>query len=285
MSEKIINELIEAGLREDLGEYGDITSNLTIPENKIINFSISNREEIILCGVDIALKIFAKTSGNKNLEIKKHFHDGEFLPKNTIIISGKGNARAIFAAERLALNLLQHLSGISTNTHKFVQELEGKTQILDTRKTIPSLRYLQKYAVKIGGGKNHRMALYDGILIKDNHIAAAGSIAQAVQIVKDHLKDQKNKSQIYHNLIEVECDNLTQVQEAVDANADIIMLDNMNLETIKKAVKLIDNKAKIEVSGGITLERIKDISKTGVDFISVGALTHSVKAVDIGLDL
>ena len=173
MSEEILknlDQIISLGLNEDLGEDGDITSNLTIPEDKIINFQISNREEIVLCGVDFALKIFQKVNGIKILEIKKYFNDGDLLPKNSVIISGKGNARVIFASERLVLNLMQHLSGIATKTNKFIQELEGKAQILDTRKTIPALRYLQKYAVKIGGGKNHRMALFDGILIKDNQI-------------------------------------------------------------------------------------------------------------------
>lgn len=280
MQKEILNNLekiIELGLEEDLGKDGDITSNLTIPEDKIINFQISNRQEMVLCGVDFALKIFEKLAKNQKLEIKKHFNDGDFLAKNSKIISGSGNARIIFAAERLVLNLMQHLSGISTKTHNFVKELEGKAQILDTRKTIPGLRYLQKYAVKIGGGKNHRMALFDAILIKDNHIAAAGSITNAVKMVKENLKKPL--------LIEVECDTFEQVKEVLQTGVDIIMLDNMNLEQIKTCVNLISGKAKIEVSGNITIERVKEISKTGIDYISVGALTHQVKARDIGLDI
>ena len=272
-----IDQIIEMALNEDLGADGDITSNLTIPENTIVNFVISNRQPIILCGADIALKVFGKINHDHKLTLQKHFNDGDFLPEKSVIISGSGPARLVFACERVALNLIQHLSGIATKTSKFVAELEGKTKILDTRKTIPALRELQKYAVKIGGGQNHRMALYDGILIKDNHIAAAGSIQSAVLMVRKQLKTKL--------LIEVECDNLAQVEESLAVKADIIMLDNMNLDQIKQAVKLINGAAKIEVSGNVTINKVKEISKTGVDFISVGALTHSVEAADIGLDI
>ncbi len=281
ITKKYISNLIKQGLEEDLGQAGDITSNYTIPSSKNIKFQIRNREPIVLCGLDIALEIFLETLKKlktKSIALKSDFKDGDFLAKNSVIIEGSGNARAIFAAERLVLNLLQHLSGISTNTNLYTKELSGtKTKILDTRKTIPGLRNLQKYAVKTGGGQNHRMALYDGILIKDNHIAAAGSIKKAVLMVRNNIAKKMS--------IEVECDNLSQVKEAIAAKADIIMLDNMNLEQIKKAVKIIDGQAKIEVSGGINLGKIKAIAKTGVDYISVGALTHSVKAVDIGLDV
>ncbi len=280
MKQKYIDSLIKNGLDEDLGKNGDITSNYTISASKNIKFQIRNREPIILCGLNIALKIFIATTKRlktKSITLKSNFVDGDYLAKNSVIIEGFGNARAIFAAERLVLNLIQHLSGIATITNQYVKQISGQTKILDTRKTIPGLRELQKYAVKTGGGQNHRMALYDGILIKDNHIAAAGSIAKAIQMIRKNLTKKM--------LIEVECDKLSQVEEAIAAKADIIMLDNMNLEQIKKAVSLIDGKAKIEVSGGINLEKIKEISKTGVDYISVGALTHSVKAVDIGLDI
>ncbi len=275
-----INALIEQGLDEDLGKDGDITSNYTISPNKNIKFQIRNREPIILCGLAIALEIFSATTKRlktKSITLKNNFSDGDYLPKNSVIIEGFGNAKAIFAAERLVLNLMQHLSGIATITNKYVKQISGKTKILDTRKTIPGLRQLQKYAVKTGGGENHRMALYDGILIKDNHIAAAGNVKKAVAMVKKNLTKKM--------FIEVECDKLSQIKEAILAQADVIMLDNMGLEQIKKAINLINGKAKIEVSGRINLEKIKAISKTGVDYISVGALTHSVKAVDIGLDV
>lgn len=276
-----IDKIIKQGLDEDLGKIGDITSHFTIPSDRQIKFKISNREPIVLCGSDIALQIFSavqKRLKTESIVLKINYQDGDFLPKNSVIIEGGGNARAIFAAERLVLNLMQHLSGISTATKEYVDKINGtKTKILDTRKTIPGLRELQKYAVKTGGGTNHRMALYDGILIKDNHIAAAGGIMGAVRMVRENLTKQMS--------IEVECDNLSQVAEALSAKVDIIMLDNMNLEQIKKAVELIAGKAKIEVSGGMNLSVIKEVARTGVDYISVGALTHSVKAVDIGLDV
>jgi nicotinate-nucleotide pyrophosphorylase (carboxylating) len=274
-----IKKIINDALDEDLSDIGDITSDLTISQNKKIKFQITAREKLVLCGADIVISVFNEVAkrfdNNKKSKIKKHFIDGKVLPKNSVIISGLWNAKSVFIAERVALNLIQHLSGIASETRKYVDAIANKkTKILDTRKTIPGLRILQKYAVKIGGGKNHRMGLYDAILIKDNHIAAAGSVKNAVMLAE--------KSNM---IIEVECDNLAQVVEAVDGGADIIMLDNMSLEQIKKAVKLIGKKAKIEVSGGINLKKIKAISKTGVDYISVGALTHSVKAVDIGLDI
>ncbi|MES2677815.1 MAG: carboxylating nicotinate-nucleotide diphosphorylase [Pseudomonadota bacterium] len=276
-----INKIIEQGLDEDLGAIGDLTSNCTIAIDRQIKFRISNREPIVLCGVDIVRQIFLATQKRlkaPEINLKINYQDGDFLPKNSSIIEGSGNARAIFAAERLALNLMQHLSGISTVSKQYVDELQGtKAKILDTRKTIPGLRELQKYAVKTGGATNHRMALYDGILIKDNHIAAAGSIAKAVKMVRENLTQKMP--------IEVECDNLSQVEEALAAKVEIIMLDNMNLKQIKAAVALISGAAKIEVSGGINLKVVGKIAKTGVDYISVGALTHSVKAADIGLDV
>ncbi|MFT6077475.1 MAG: nicotinate-nucleotide pyrophosphorylase (carboxylating) [Myxococcota bacterium] len=283
-----IEQIINLSLDEDLGELGDITSNFTIPFEKKIKFQIRNREPIVLCGVDFAAQIFKAVEKRLNSEstnLKINHQDGDFLDQNSILIQGEGNARTIFAAERLVLNLLQHLSGISTVTKQYVDEIKGtKAQILDTRKTIPAFRKLQKHAVKTGGGVNHRMALFDGILIKDNHIIAAGSISNAVKMVKDNLK--KAGGTIPKDiLLEVECDNLEQVKEALDANVQIIMLDNMSLEQIGKAVKLINDRTKIEVSGGVDLSSVKAIAKTGIDYISVGALTHSSKAVDIGLDV
>jgi len=281
---KIVRNLIEKALDEDFAKNGDITSNLIIPDSKLIGFKISNREEIILCGIDLALMVFdlvaEKLKIKNKLLINKKIPDGKTLKKNSLILQGIWEAKAIFAAERVALNLLQHLSGISTITGKYVAEISGtKTKILDTRKTLPGLRILQKYAVKIGGGQNHRFGLYDGILIKDNHIAVAGGITAAIKMVK------QNAPLYLGGTIEIECDTISQVGEALENGADIIMLDNMNLSQIKKAVKLINNKAKIEVSGGVNLKNIKAISKTGIDYISVGALTHSVKAADIGLDI
>ncbi len=280
--QKLITEIIKKGLDEDLGLEGDITSSYIVNKNQNIKFHISNREPIILCGVDIASEIFMATSKRikaEEIKIKTNFKDGNTVAKNSIIIEGSGNARAIFAAERLTLNLMQHLSGVSTLTNQYIKKLAygSKTKILDTRKTIPTLRELQKYAVKIGGGQNHRMALYDGVLIKDNHIASAGSITKAVTMVRKNIGTTLP--------IEVECETLSQVKEALAAKTEIIMLDNMNLAQIKKAVKLINQRAKIEVSGGVNLKRVNAISKIGVDYISVGAITNSARAVDIGLDV
>lgn len=279
-----IEQIINQALDEDLGKLGDITSNFTIPKDKEIHFQISNREELVLCGVKFVSQIFTKVAQRLNLPeviLKINHQDGEVLPENTAIISGNGNARVVFAAERLVLNLMQHLSGVATITHQYVSKIRtSKTKILDTRKTLPAFRILQKYAVKIGGGTNHRMALFDGILIKDNHIAAAGNIKNAVQMVRQNLAKENLKLPI-----EVECDDLNQVQEALESRVDIIMLDNMNLEQISAALKIIKSQAKVEVSGGVGLDDVAAIAKTGVDFISIGALTHSVRSVDIGLDV
>ena len=283
--QEITKKIIDFALDEDLGVEGDITSNFTINKDKKISFQIATREDIILCGADLVIEVFNKVGQRfgtgSNLQTKKHFEDAKQLKKKDVIISGSWDARSVFAAERVALNLIQHLSGISTLTAKYVQELSNSnTKILDTRKTIPALRALQKYAVKVGGGKNHRFALYDGILVKDNHIAAAGGIKQAINMVKENLQKQNKKMDI-----EIECDTINQVIQALEAGVDIIMLDNMNLEQIKEAKNIINKKCKIEVSGGITLEKIRPISDIGVDYISIGSLTHSVKAVDIGLDV
>lgn len=273
-------KICKAGLIED-DAGSDITSDLTLKNNSEITFKICSREEIILCGIDVVkfcfdelfkLPKFKKSS----LAFKINFKDGDLIKSHSIIAQGVGDAKLILAAERVILNLLQHLSGISTQTNKFVQTLNNpKIKILDTRKTLPTMRVLQKYAVKVGGGHNHRFSLSDAILIKDNHIASAGSITKALELVK---KSKKLK-------IEIECDNLKQVIEAVEQKPDIIMLDNMKISEIQKAIKAINKKSKIEISGGVNLKSIKKFSKLDVDFISVGALTHSVKAVDIGLDI
>ncbi|MBU6338515.1 MAG: carboxylating nicotinate-nucleotide diphosphorylase [Rickettsiales bacterium] len=326
---KELFKITKAGLAEDKA-YNDITSDLTIKNNHKITFEINVREDVILCGVDAIKLCFdelrkSKKFQNAFLELKIKAKDGNFIKAGKSIAEGFGDAKLIFAAERVILNLLQHLSGISTLTNKFVKTLNNKKiKILDTRKTFPSLRLLQKYAVKIGGGSNHRFDLSDAILIKDNHIAAAGNVRKSLELAK---KNKKLK-------IEIECDNLTQVAEAVKQKPDIIMLDNMTIAEIKKAIKIIrtysksrcdeldtlicenrraayidirehrkrsksdldshhsrdfeqvlNKKSKIEVSGGINLEFIKKISKFDIDFISIGALTHSVRAVDIGLDV
>ncbi len=276
---KEIEKIVKAALAEDAA-LNDITSDLTIPKNHQIYFIIKPREEIILCGVDAIKICFAELKKSKKFAAAKlkfaiNAKDGDALDSSKSIAHGYGDAKLIFAAERTILNLIQHLSGIATTTNQFASVIKSKkTKILDTRKTLPTLRALQKYAVGVGGGKNHRFNLQDMILIKDNHIAAAGGVLQAIIAAKKSGKK-----------IEIECDNLQQVEEAIALKPDIIMLDNMTIAQIKKAQKIIGKKALIEISGGINLKNIAKLRDLEIDFISIGALTHSVKAVDIGLDV
>ena len=274
-----ITKVVKNALIEDCA-FDDITSDLTIPKNTLIAFEIKAREDIIFCGHDVisegflALKNSPKFK-NSQLDFKISAKDGAAISKTKSIASGKGDAKLVFAAERVILNLIQHLSGVATFTQQFVAALnDKKIKILDTRKTLPGLRFLQKYAVEIGGGKNHRFSLADMILIKDNHIAAAGSVTKAIAACAD----SKLK-------IEVECDTIKQVAEAIKAKPDVILLDNMKIADIKKAIALIDKKCQIEVSGGVNLKTVKEFSGLEIDFISVGSLTHSARAVDIGLDV
>jgi len=276
-----IARIVEMALAEDCALM-DVTSDLTIPAKKVISFEINAREQIIFCGTKIILAVFealkkAPKFKDAKLDLKITARDGEATSPAKSIAFGKGDAKLIFAAERVMLNLIQHLSGVATLTQKFVQELENKKiKILDTRKTMPNLRSLEKYAVLQGGGKNHRFNLSDMILIKDNHIAAAGGVAKAIEAVRKNSKKLK---------IEVECDTCEQVAEAIKSRPDIIMLDNMSVGDIKKAIKIINKKSQIEVSGGVNLKTIKKFSELEIDFISVGSLTHSARAVDIGLDI
>ena len=276
-----LKKACKIGLNEDKAQ-DDITSDLTIKNHSNISFKIAAREEIILCGIDVIRFCFdelTKLPKFKNIFLGLQIIavDGEIIKPQGLIAQGFGDAKLIFAAERVILNLLQHLSGIATSTNQFVETLNNKKiKILDTRKTLPGLRALQKHAVAVGGGQNHRFDLSEMILIKDNHIAAAGSVTNAIAAAK------KNKKKLK---IEVECDTVEQVVEALGSRPDIIMLDNMKITDIKKSIKLIGGKSKIEISGGVSLETIKKFSDLEIDFISVGSLTHSVRAVDIGLDI
>lgn len=282
--EKELLRICRLGLLEDAAAR-DITSDLIVKKNSEISFQIAAREEIILCGVDVINFCFdelAKLSKFKNasLGLQISAKDGEVIKKGGLIAQGFGDAKLIFAAERVILNLLQHLSGISTLTNEFVAALNNKKiTILDTRKTLPTMRVLQKYAVVVGGGGNHRFNLSDAVLIKDNHIVAAGGVTEALKLAAGLKKNGKKLK------IEIECDNLDQVAESLKQKPDIIMLDNMKVADIQKAIKLINKKSQIEISGGVNLKSIKNFSKLDVDFISIGALTHSVRAVDIGLDV
>ncbi len=273
LTSQYIKQTVKAALKEDLGK-GDITSKLTIDKKSQSQFNIVAKEDLILCGLDFALAAFKQI--NKKLSLKTFCKDGSKVKKGTVIMQGEGYSRDILAAERVALNFLQHMSGIASLADKFVTKLNNpKIKILDTRKTLPNYRKIAKYAVRVGGADNHRFCLDDGVLIKDNHIEACGSIAEAIDKTRQGTK----------LAIEVECETLTQVKEAVSAKADIIMLDNMSLANIKKAITLIKGKAKIEVSGNITLANIANYRNLKVDYISSGSLTHSPQASDISLNI
>ncbi len=272
---ELVKKIIKESLLEDIGS-GDITSNLTIDADSNTAFSIRAREELVVCGTNIAKMVFAEL--NKDIRIYDNFSEGDVIEPGEIILSGYGNSRAIFAAERVALNLLRVTCGTASITRKFVEQIAAtKAQILDTRKTIPLLREIQKYAVRIGGGKNHRLRLDDAILIKDNHIKASGSVSNA--ITKALFAKEKVK------FIEVECDNLKQVAECLNYNIDIIMLDNMSIEEINEAVAMVKGKVKLEVSGNVNLDNVLEIANSGVDYIAIGMITHSTPNVDIGLDI
>lgn len=273
-----LSSVLKFALNEDIGA-GDITTNSTIPKTKRAEAVLLIKANGIISGLEVAEKVFRLL--DMKIVFKKLINDGDKVQQGTVAALIQGNARAILTAERTALNFLQRMSGISTLTNSFVNEIKHtKAKILDTRKTAPCLRYFDKYAVRIGGGSNHRFGLFDMILIKDNHIAVSGSITNAVKYVREELKKIKKKI-----LIEVETKNLSEVEEAIKNNVDIIMLDNFSIQMMRKAVKMIDGKSKVEASGGINLRNVRKVAETGVDFISIGALTHSVKALDISLDI
>lgn len=270
-----LKRFLDNTLSEDLGIGGDITSKYLIDQNQNIEFHISAREKMVLCGCPIVLYFF---NNHSNIKYQFFAQDGDNIAAGGPIIKGTGKALEILALERTILNYLQHLSGIATLTNEYVTKIDNnKTKICDTRKTLPGLRLLQKYAVTCGGGRNHRFALDSSILIKDNHIAICGSIENAIQKAKAYAP--------HYTKVEVECDNLEQVQKALECGVNIIMLDNMSLEQISNAVKLINNECLIEVSGQVTLQTISQLANLNVDFISIGQLTNSAPSIDIGLDI
>ena len=269
-------EFVARIIREDIGR-GDVTTNFVTNEIRNGRAFIKAKSDLVLCGVDLAAYVFKFI--DEDLEIELLAEDGEKLCAGEKIMNISGNAASILKGERTALNLLQRMSGIASLTAEYVKEIDkySDTKIADTRKTTPGLRTLEKYAVRTGGGSNHRFGLDDGVMIKDNHIVLAGSITQAVENVK---------SGIHHLMkIEVETTNLDEVKEALAAKADVIMLDNMDYDTMEEAIEIIGDRAKIEISGRVTLEKINALSKLNADFISVGALTHSAVAKDINLTL
>ena len=275
LNELIIDGLIKRALEEDM-PFGDITTDSLIDEESISRAEFIAKEEGIVAGIDIAGRVFKIL--DSRVIFTKVVNDGEEANKGDIIAQIEGKTRALLKGERIALNILQRLSGIASKTKEIccvVKDLP--VSIADTRKTIPGMRILEKYAVKVGGGSNHRYSLSDGVLIKDNHIAAAGSIKRAIE---------RAKIAVPHTVkIEVETESLKQVEEALDAKADIIMLDNMNIEMMKQAVALINNKAIVEASGNVSIDNIRQVALTGVNIISIGALTHSVKAMDISMKI
>lgn len=267
--------LVKAALAEDIGA-GDITTGPIVPGSARGAGEFIAREDMVVAGLFIAGKTFSLLDGSS--VFKAFYEDGSTVKKGTVVASVSGRLAPILAGERVALNFVQRLSGIATLTRKFVKKLTGtEARLLDTRKTTPCLRVLEKYAVRAGGGYNHRFGLFDAVLIKDNHIAAAGGVKKAVDKVLRKYRDSVP--------VEVEVTNYRELREAVEAGADIIMLDNMDPERIRKSLKIIRKRALVEVSGGVTLENIGEIAATGVDFISVGALTHSARSVDISMEV
>ena len=275
LDEVLLRPLVEAALTEDLGRRGDVTSQATIPADMQAKLEIKARQAGVICGMDLARLSFAMV--DPQIEFVAQVADGEWVDAGTVLASVRGNACHLLTAERTALNFMTHLSGIATDTRKIVDSVaEYPAQITCTRKTIPGLRIVQKYAVRCGGGRNHRLGLDDAILIKDNHIAIAGDIKTAIKQAQDfagHLIP-----------IEVEVDTLAQLAQALDAGVSLVLLDNMSPEILAQAVTMCKGRARTEASGGITPETVQAAAKTGVDFIAMGYLTHSTTALDIGLD-
>ena len=276
ISHTLLSQLVTLALDEDLNYQtaadGDITAQL-IPQNEQASAKVITREDCIFCGKDIIIEVFKQV--DPTVQVSVLVNDGDVVTANSTLFTAKGSARAILTAERTALNFVQTLSGTATTTAHYVKELSGTTtQLLDTRKTIPGLRALQKYAVKCGGGANHRIGLFDAFLIKENHIAACGGINKAIAQAKLNHPSKP---------VEVEVESLQELKQAIDAGADIIMLDNFSVEQIKQAVVLTNKRAKLEVSGNMTLETLKTYSQAGVDFISSGALTKNLQSIDLSM--
>lgn len=272
MNYLLIDKMIKNALNEDIPNE-DITTNSIIDKDSKSEIDLICKEEGVIAGLDIFKRVFDILG---DVDVKLFKEDGNKVNRYEKIALLRGNTRNLLAGERVALNYLQRMSGIATKTNRFIKKLEGSnTKLLDTRKTIPNLRNLEKYAVKVGGGCNHRFNLSDGILLKDNHIDAAGGVKNAIELAR------KNTS--FVRKVEVEVENLEMVKEAVEAKADIIMLDNMDLDMAREALAIINKRAIVEFSGNVNIDNIGEIGKIGVDYISVGELTHSVKALDLSM--
>ena len=269
-----VGRLIDIWLAEDIG-HGDLTALSMIEPDARATFHMNAREELFLAGVDVAALCFKRYDPDIAVEVKTA--DGTRCAKKTLLMTVSGSARSLLTVERTALNITQHLSGIATETARWMAEIKGtKAQLIDTRKTTPGLRMLEKHAVVCGGGANHRLGLDGGVMIKDNHIAVAGSIAKAVARARSRIPGLVK--------IEVECDRMEQVREAVEAKADIIMLDNMPLDKMREAVKFVDGRIPLEASGGVRFDTVRAIAETGVDYVSTSKTIQAAPAVDIGLD-
>lgn len=269
-----IEEIVKRALAEDIGT-GDITTSLTIPAASVSRAQIIAKEEGVIAGLKVAELVFVELG---DVTFTPKLVDGDRVKPGNVLAEITGPTAVILTGERVALNFLQRMSGIATKTARLVELVRHtEAKILDTRKTTPGLRVLEKYAVKTGGGTNHRIGLYDAVLIKDNHIQAAGGVKEAIWMAKSGIQAGMT--------VEVEADTLDQVKEALEAGANMILLDNMSTDTIKQAVKMCKGRAHTEASGNVTENNVAEIAETGVDFISVGALTHSVKALDLSLDI
>jgi nicotinate-nucleotide pyrophosphorylase (carboxylating) len=269
-----LDDFVQRVLAEDLGSGGDVTSKATIREDSRFTAEMNARQPIVVAGIEIAAAFFRALDGDVQVELLAN--DGEQVARGATLMRLAGNARAMLAAERSALNTLQHLSGIATLTRSYVDAIKGTgAVVLDTRKTIAGLRVLEKFAARMGGAQNHRMRLDDGVLIKDNHVAVCGGVAEAVRSAKTANTGLQ---------IQVEVDRIDQIEPALAAGADRLLLDNMDPAMLRQAVKLVSGRVPLEASGGVTLETIRFLAETGVDFISVGRITQSAPAVDIGLD-
>lgn len=269
----MINQLIDMALAEDIGT-GDITTDYLIPRNSLGRGIIVAKEDLVLAGLDVAKMVFQRL--DPGIRLQSAYEDGTEIVSGETVLHLEGSLRALLTAERPALNFLQHLSGIATHVRAYVKVLNNsRVRLVDTRKTTPGWRVLEKHAVVMGGAHNHRMGLFDGILIKDNHIAACGGIQQAVAAAR--------KSISHLIKIEIEVSDIAGVREAIASGADVIMLDNMDIAHIREAVSVVQGRAVVEASGGITLKHLAELSETGVDLISIGALTHSARAVDLSM--
>ena len=275
MEDIIIKSIIQNVLKEDLG-LGDITTLATVSDDASGHAALYARENLVLAGLNVFKTVFYEI--DSSLVFSDNYKDGDTISQDSLVLTIEGKLSSILQAERTALNFLQRMSGIASRTKEYITKIKHwNTKILDTRKTAPGLRIFDKYSVRVGGGYNHRIGLFDGVLIKDNHIVAAGGISEAIK---------KARSYIPHTLkIEVEVETINQLTEALDAGADVIMLDNMNIETMEKAVKIVANRIPLEASGGINLDNVAEIAATGVDFISIGDITHSARSSNFSLKI